>query len=158
MSIRTLMIACLAALAGCATSPPTPSASTSTGTPAAATASPPAGYATVYFYRMGGMLALRRPDVLVRNIVVAEPKDKTFTYVHVKAGPAPLLVQWTWDVGWLPVGFSRVFEAGKVYHFRVTAGTLQSQQTTLEEVSGTDAAREMAGCCVYQRPRLLKVD
>ena len=158
-----LIAAALLVVAGCASPPresntPRPDpAPAAPGTPRTAPAAPE-GYATVYFYRVGGMLYMRRPDVLIRNVVVAEPTDKSFTYVYVRAGAAPLIVKWTWDVGWLPVGFTRSFEAGRTYYFRITAGSMQSQHTTLEDVTAENAEREMAGCCKYLKPNLQKVD
>lgn len=146
----------LSTLVGCASVP--------ADAPGFAPAPPaPAGYATVYLYRVGAFPTLRKPNVMVNQALMVEPPELSYTWAHVKAGAVPFRVEWAIDTGWPPVAFSRDLASGQSYYFKLSGSSENKGLTgynTVTHVMGTrvavvaeaQAQAELLTCCKYIKP------
>lgn len=158
-----LVLACTMTLISCVTLPQDAPGYAAAPVPLAA----PAGYATVYIYRIGARPVKRAPDVLVSGMKVWEPPEQAFTWAHVKAGKRQFKLDWASDTGSPDTDVVLELQAGQTYHVRVSGARPSAPaghyaawygDANVHLVSRLDAERELAACCKFMKPLVGRID
>jgi hypothetical protein len=83
----------------------------------------PAGYATVYVYRLGAPPYTRDIKVSLAGKAVLNAPERAYTWLFVPAGTHTLLAEWPTDFlgpkRWPDAAITERLEAGESYYFRV---------------------------------------
>lgn len=163
--MRTLLTIFLVSLApifnGCSSTPAQPY---SKAPPA------PDGYATVYIYRIAAYPPTRRPEVLISDVRVFEPEDKTYTWVYVKQGATRIVVEWSWDLrispsntGFGPSTIAVNLSSGESYYIKVSGswrgafGGGYAMSAWSETVPALQAESELVNCCRFIKPQAASI-
>ncbi len=155
--LKFICIAAVVILTGCAT--------VSENAPAFSPApAAPAGYATVYVYRLGAQPYTRNIRLSVAGKQVLETPERAYTWLFVPAGTHTILAEWPADFlapkKWPDASHTERFEASESYYLRMignigmtgggffsSGGIIFSSQ--LVRRSSDEGRAELVACCRF---------
>ena len=121
-------------------------------------ASPRAGYANVYVYRIGAYPILRTPTISIDDKTVFDPAEGSYTVVSVPVGRHQFKVDWAWDTGWPDLVFPIVVSSEPLYikiSGSFTPTGLQFEAGSYAHgVEPAAAEAELVQCCRYVSPNI----
>jgi len=105
---------------------------------------PQEGYSLVYFYRPKSPPSLKAPKVLVDKKEIFKLKNKSYTWLYIRAGQHTISTEW----GWLGRGMNKYIKmnlaSGTTYYLRFSGTTGSKHNTSLNAVDGYLAKKEFS--------------